>query len=282
MDRILDDIKLADLVQIGGLIRFSCPFEESGFGSFKWQFGDMKEMLAALFETSRMEERFLYFEKVCLHTLRRQTNKNFTVGVLVSEHMPATHRHRMDKLLSDFPQARQVMVAIQPYRQAIEQGYAEVFDRDTPYRLSFRLDDDDAVAVDFIEQVYNKAPHLIGLSEGKNPVALSFLKKLTLHGMAGARKLEPKIDGNPLGLGLCMLSPRESRINAYTFVHWKMVMHAQTVLDMGPLMNLRCFHTSNDSEMKTEGGRELKLSEAEIRRLLHSRFAMDMDELLAL
>ena len=278
----LEDQDIDELVQIGGLIRFSCPFENSGYGGYKWRFGTLDEELATLFSEERMEERFRYFENTCLHTLKKQTAKNFTIGIMIGENMPAKYRERIENDLADFPQAKLLPMPIQPYKASIKQSFEQIFDKDTPLRLSFRLDDDDAVALDFIEEVTAKLPQMIALSGAIDPIALSFLKKFTLFGPEGAREISAKVDGNPLGLGLCVLAPAGNDVDAYTQIHFRIQMHMQTIMDMRPMMNLRSFHTSNDSEMSKKGGRDLGYNEEKIREVLKKRFDLDMDELLAL
>ena len=271
-----------ELVQIGGLIRFSFPFSRPGGGGFKWRFENVDEQLRVIYDPVRMEERFRYFEKLCLHSLVRQTIKNFRIGVLVGEEMPAPYRTRLEALLSQLPQARIITLPVMPYWKAIRAAFDQLFDPDTPYRLSFRLDDDDAVATDFIEQVISRVPNMIALSGGLDPVALSFLQKVTLIGEGRDRRLVVSVDGHPIGIGLCVLAPNGHKTHAYSHIHSRVQMHMPALMESRYLMNLRAYHASNDSKITSPRGNIIPLSEAELKSALQTRFDLDMDKLLAL
>ena len=273
-----DSLNVAELVQIAGLVRFSYPCE----GGFRRQFRSRSEQLATLFSEQRMEERFKFFETLCLHGLKHQTAKDFTVGVLIGEDIPAVYRVRMEALLAGLPQARLIALPVLPYQQAIRQAFVQLFDQEKPFRMSFRLDDDDAVAVDFIEQVITKLPQLTSLSGGLDPVGLSFLKGMTLSGPPDARRLSPAVDAKPLGLGLCVMAPQSSNRNALLYAHVKMHMNMPMVTDPFPMMNLRSFHTSNDSVLRLPAGQPIGMKTSEIREVLWRRFALEMNAVLAL
>ena len=270
------------LVQIAGLIRFSCPFTRPGGGGFRWRFESVEAQLEAMYAPERMEERFKYFERLCLHSLKRQTEVNFTIGVLVGEDMPSQYLTRLEALLAELPQARIIAMPVMPYWLAINQAFKQLFDQNTPYQLSFRLDDDDAVALDFIEQVNDKLPHMVALSGGLDPVALSFLQKATLIGGAEGRRIVVSVDGHPIGIGLCVLAPAGHGDHAYTYTHSQVQMHMPAIMDNRPLMNLRAYHASNDSDTTAPRGHIVTLSGPELKRALRTRFDLDIDEVLAL
>ena len=105
---IIAEDALSDLVQIAGLVRFSYPCE----GGFQRVFSNPVAQTEYLYSEQRMEERFRFFEALCLHSLKAQTDKGFSVGVLIGEDMPAKFKARLERLLSGFPQA--VLIAL-PY-----------------------------------------------------------------------------------------------------------------------------------------------------------------------
>jgi len=95
-----DPEEIDELVQIGGLIRFSLPTN----GGFQKNPADLAEKLATVYAPARMAQRFRYFENICLPSLKNQTDGEFTVGVLVGTDMPAKYRLRLESLLEDVPQ----------------------------------------------------------------------------------------------------------------------------------------------------------------------------------
>ncbi|MBL1436784.1 MAG: hypothetical protein COB08_011390 [Rhodobacteraceae bacterium] len=265
---------LSELVQIAGLVRFSYPCE----GGFQRKHASRAAQAAYLYAPARMEERFRFFEALCLHSLKAQTDKGFTVGVLIGEDMPAQYRTRLEGLLAGLPQVSLIALPYMPYAEAMQRAFTRLFNGHAPLHLSFRLDDDDAVAVDFIAEVRARLPQIFGMSGGLDPAGLSFLQGLTL--IKG--EIVPSVDARPLGLGLCVMAPAGREITALRFEHQKLHQYMPVLMDPHPLMNLRAFHGSNDSPVVLPAGRRPEMSTAEIRDVLQRRFALDMDEVLAL
>ncbi len=265
---------LSDLVQISGLVRFSYPCE----GGFQRKHISRAAQTKYLYAPARMEERFRFFEALCLHSLKAQTDKGFSVGVLIGEDMPAKYRARLAALLAGLPQAMLIALPYLPYPEAMRRAYARLLNGHAPLHLSFRLDDDDAVAVDFIAAVRARLPQVYGMSGGLDPAGLSFLQGLTL--IKG--QLVPSIDARPLGLGLCVMAPAGRQVNALRYEHQKLHQNMPVLMDPHPIMNLRAFHGSNDSPVVLPHGRRPAMSAAEIRIALQRRFALDMDKVLAL
>ena len=266
------------LVQIGGLIRFSVPCE----GGFQKNPESIEGKLETLYAPARMEQRFAYFEQLCLHTLKRQTDGNFTLGVLVGEDMPEVYRARLDMLLKDFPPAKVITSPIMPHRKMIEQAYEAVFDQKTPYRLSFRLDDDDAVAIDYIETVRAKLPFLLMMSQGENPVCLSFSQGLTVLGDTGARRVIARHERSPASAGLAVLGPAVLKPLVMMYHHMNIRMRMPTLLEPLEVMNFRSLHSSNDSRGILMPGVDVEMSDDEMRAVLQSRFGLDLGVIQAL
>ena len=265
---------LRDLVQIAGLVRFSYPCE----GGFQRVYPSKAAKIDTLYSSARMEERFRYFEALCLHSLHAQTDKGFSVGVLIGEDMPAEYQARLQALLAELPQAKLIALPFLPYPEAMWRAYKILFDTPAPFHLSFRLDDDDALAIDFIAELRARLPHMQSLSGGLDAVGLSFLQGLTL--INGA--LVPSINARPLGLGLCVMVPSGRKVHALSYAHEKLHQTMPVLMDPHPLMNLRAFHMSNDSLVALPAGRRLSMTRTEISTMLRRRFALDMEKVLAL
>ncbi len=270
--------ELDELVQIGGVIRFSVPCE----GGFQKNPESRAEKLAKLYAPARMAQRFAYFERLCLHTLKRQTDQNFTLGILVGADMPARYRRQLDLLLQDFAPARVIVKPVMQHRPLMEQAYDAVFDQNTPYRLSFRLDDDDAVAVDYIETVRAKLPVLLMMAPAGQPVCLTFSQSLTLLGPRENRQVVARYERSPISAGLAVLAPAKLKPLVMTLNHMKIHMNMPTLLDPMLPMNLRSLHTDNDSRGVLMAGQKIERASGEIRAVLQDRFALDIDDITAL
>lgn len=278
MDMGYSEAELQELVQVGGLIRFSVPVE----GGFQKNPESREDKLAKLFDPARMEQRFAYFESLCLNALKRQSNPNFRVAIVIGEDMPEPYKRRLEALLEDLPQARLIEKPIMPHRRMVQEAFDEIFDKNTPLRFWFRFDDDDALATDYIEQVWNKIPQLLTIYGGLDPVCLSFSQGLTLIGPADERQLVVAHERSPLGLGLGVLGPAEAHPLVMRYNHMRIHTHLRTLIDPVPVMMLRSIHTSNDSRGILLPHILQERSEDEKREILRQRFGLDMDAVLAL
>ena len=274
-----DREELGDLVQIGGLIRFSIPTE----GGFRQNPKSHAEKHAFLYAPERMELRFRYFETFCLPSLKNQTDTDFRVGVLIGEDMPALYRARLEALLADIPQATLISRPVMAHHQVVTSAYNEIFDRKTPIRLSFRLDDDDALAVDYIAEVRARLPALLEMSGGleMKPVCLDYSYGLTLHGEKGERSIVAAHYGAPVSAGLAVLAPADAKPLVMIVEHMRMRMHMATITDPGPVMSLRTLHETNDSVPGTDMAVPGSQSAADLRNLIATRFKLDLDTILA-
>ncbi len=278
MDMGYSEAELQELVQVGGLIRFSVPVE----GGFQKNPESREDKLAKLFAPARMEQRFAYFESLCLNALKRQTNPDFRVAIVIGEDMPEPYKRRLEALLVELPQARLIEKPIMPHRRMVQEAFEEIFDKNTPLRFWFRFDDDDALATDYIEQVWNKIPQLLTIYGGLDPVCLSFSQGLTLIGPADERRIVVAHERSPLGLGLGVLGPAGAHPLVMRYNHMRIHTHLRTLIDPVPVMMLRSIHTSNDSRGILLPHILQERSEDEKREILRLRFGLDMDAILAL
>jgi len=156
-------------MQVIGLCRFSYPAE----GGFQVGHDSPAERADWLYASERMEERFRYFEAFTLPSLRAQTNGNFDLVVVVGDDLPAPYRARLDALLADLPQAQVQAHPPGPHRQVMQAAINAVRKGGRP-SLQFRMDDDDAVGVDFVRQLRRTARRLLPELEGNRHIAIDF------------------------------------------------------------------------------------------------------------
>ncbi|MBL4805707.1 MAG: hypothetical protein JKY31_00270 [Rhodobacteraceae bacterium] len=232
------------MVHVAGVIRFSYPCD----GGFKRKYDSADAKRADLYSLERLDNRFHLFEALCLHTLKRQTDKNFSLGILVGEDLPRHYYNRMMDNLADFPEAKLISLPMMSHREAVTRAFNTLYDQDMPFRFGFRLDDDDAVSVNFVEQLHANIPSLLLRSAGKTPIALSFPKGVTIAGGAGDRSLYPAVFATPPSAGLAVLTNANWPETIYRLPHHKIQTQVCTVMDPRELMYLRVIHSDNDSE----------------------------------
>lgn len=135
---------------IVGHIRFSF----FGVTDTRMQLVPGDEGIATLYDETRMGRRFHLFERLTLPSLRAQTDKNFKIIVLTSDVMPQKFQDRLRAITADddfihleFSDQRTGRRALAPFiRQSLgEDGMGSA--------VHFRLDDDDALANDYIARL---------------------------------------------------------------------------------------------------------------------------------
>lgn len=111
-----------------------------------------EEQAVQLFAPERMEARLRSFERLTLASMRAQTDQDFIFVVLASALMPQPYRTRLEAICASLPQ---VVLRFFPITSVSEAQIAvfEELGLTLGQTLQFRLDDDDCLCVDFIEQM---------------------------------------------------------------------------------------------------------------------------------
>lgn len=117
----------------------------------------LQATLAGLYDEVRLEFRFRSFERLTLASLAAQRNRDFTFVVLSSMAMPAIWRQRLQVLCARHPQIRLVFSQETDVGLALAPVLAELSERGRVRLVQFRLDDDDCVAVDYIDRLARAA-----------------------------------------------------------------------------------------------------------------------------
>lgn len=105
-----------------------------------------------------LEGRFELFERYCLPSVAAQTNRDFDWIIYFDIDTPSEFKARIERLREVFP--------FTPYYTGLFRGEGwarsvrETYELNTPLLLSTRLDNDDALASDFMERLHaNVAAH---------------------------------------------------------------------------------------------------------------------------
>ena len=157
-------------MQVIGLCRFSYL----GHGGFQVVEEDMDVRAAYLYAPDRMEERMRTFEMITLPSIRAQTDGDFVFLIVIGERMPEPWLSRLHDMTRDVPQ-----IAIRAYpprrhRRIMQKAINEFRDFGNEPCLQFRLDDDDAVGVDYVERTRETASDLAAFSRTHGNIAIDF------------------------------------------------------------------------------------------------------------
>ena len=134
-----------DGVQLLGLTRFSVL---TTWG-FQVGFETPEEGRAFLYDPKRMDQRFAWFENVTLPSLAAQKDDAFRIIVMMSEDLPEPWRSRMEAHIAAVPQLVADYVPYGKHRSICADAIRRHTDPKAEAIAQFRLDDDDAVAIDF-------------------------------------------------------------------------------------------------------------------------------------
>ncbi|WP_246040478.1 putative rhamnosyl transferase [Roseovarius arcticus] len=157
-------------MQVIGLCRFSYP----ALGGFQVEHETPEARAAFLYDPVRMEERFATFTALTLPPLRAQTDPDFTLAIVVGDTMPEALLERLLDLTEDMPQAIVVPRATGRHRQVMREVINQVRDDRPLPSLQFRMDDDDAVAVTFVQRMREAAADLGGMLAKHRYIGIDF------------------------------------------------------------------------------------------------------------
>jgi hypothetical protein len=257
--------------QIVGVCRFSYP----ATAGFRLSDQGPEAVLETLYDPERMARRFAYFEAICLPSLAAQTDPDFTFVVLIGDAMPIRWRRRLKALRASHPFLRLCAVEpvgpLQATRRAFRMGARE----DVPFVTGFRLDDDDAMACDYVERLRAVSDRFLdlGWADAETPVALGYQSGLYWALDQDGQPLYRFTEARLLGQGSAMITPFDHTMNIYRWNHARLPAHVRCWTDPAPDMFLRTLHGGNDST-RTVPLKAKRLAPAAAVTLLRDRFGL--------
>ncbi len=257
-------------MQAIGLCRFSYP----ALGGYQVQHETIEERMAYLLADERLEERFRLFETVALPCLRAQTDPDFHLVILIGDQFPKLHEERLEALIEDLPQA---LIHKEPPRKHREVA-ADVLNQSRldPSKpcLQFRYDDDDAVAVDFIEKLRQTAEDCAPLLKRHRSVAFDWNGGVAASfGTDGIHVGEYQTPYFVAALGMYVRGNCERTI--MNFAHNKIHRHMPTVTHADKNMFVRGLNAYNDSRQGKVAAIPVAPATAEEEAMFRDRFAID-------
>lgn len=263
---------MAERLQVQGLCRFSLPCT----GGFKKYHDSLTERRAALYAPARLDQRCFWFEHVLLPGIVRQSDPDFTLHVVLGEDFPQPWRSRMEALFAHAPQIAPHWRAPDDHREICRDVLWGARDPDCAAVAEFRLDDDDAVAIDYVAQLRRNWPKLARLAGPNGRVALDHGRGVVIEGHADGR-----VDLHPL-LTMCwsaglavFLRPDDPGI-VMDFPHHKIWQRMPFVNLSDSVMFIRGDHATNDARTPFAAAAPVPIPEAELPALLERRFGIDI------
>lgn len=264
-------------MQIIGVCRFSYP----AIGGFQVDHDRLEDRLAFLYDPARMEDRFAMFESFTLPALQAQTDRDFMLLVIIGDSMPEPWRTRLCDLLLDLPQAVIDPRPPGPHRQVMKDAInAQLRDTGQP-SLQFRMDDDDAVAVDFIARLREVAGQCAGMITANRHVAIDFNQGYAAAPAPEGLLVSPLVE--PMRTAALAISVLPGFGNTIlNFSHRKMWRRMPVIGVPGEDMFVRGHSEFNDSRQVGFVGKvDLKPADRDTEAHFRARFNISADQIRA-
>lgn len=232
-------------MQVIGLCRFSYP----AIGGFQVEHETVEERVAFLYDPERLEMRFAMFEAFTLPSLKAQTDQDFTFLVVIGDDLPDNYVHRLQNLVSGIPQVVLQRHAPGPHRDVMKAAINSVRHPSTDPCLQFRLDDDDAVAITYVETLRAKAEKATELLDQERSIAIDFNQGHIATPCAEGILAAPRQAGywSP---ALALMISQESDTTVMNFSHHRIWKTMPTLTFPGIDMMVRGINDHNDSRQK--------------------------------
>lgn len=256
-------------MKIVGICRFSYP----ALGGFKRMHDSVAEREAYLYAADRMELRFRHFEALTLPSIRAQKEQRFTFLVLVGDSLPKMYRDRLHDITADIPQIKIIAREPMKHRTAMQIAIKEELGEDKEESIQFRLDDDDAVSLQFIRSARWFARHTGPMRKNWKNIAFEFSKGYSVM-LSKDGILAEEVQSSFWACGLAVLFRPGDRKTVMNYAHHKLHTHMPTMINPHPHMYLRAKHDDNDSAANYKSGTFKPLTDAQ-RALFQQSFNVD-------
>lgn len=201
---------------------------------------DLEQRKQVLYAPERMKERFYFFEKICLPSLRWQTDKNFRFAIFTSPELPRKYKKRLAKAVRDIPQVEIVYDKNPILNRAIDSWIRKQEIVQHQRTLHFRLDDDDALASDFIAMLREQMAKVPDHALITRPLGLLLID--THNGPELLAKYEPSI-----AIGFAIVNPPGHIRNPYDLKHGNHHRMVPTLSLPGRLAYIHTAHAQSDT-----------------------------------
>ncbi len=258
-------------VQMLGLCRFSY-LGEDGFQAGPQT---LDQRRAFLYDPERLARRWFWFENLVLPGLLAQSDKNFTLVLMTGPDLPDPYMSQLHELTRICPQFRLSLVP--PMAAHHEAGLAAIAPHIDPRADvvgHFRQDDDDAVALDYIEQARDNFDMMRRLWRYRGRLYCDYSRGLILRPKPEGVAVEVRIIHCAAAALTVFLPPDAGRCILH-YPHWKIMQSMPGVTLAGPVMYARTLTQDSDSGA-VGAGFPLDGSRQNWKALLAERFRVDL------
>ncbi|MEO0342668.1 MAG: glycosyltransferase [Pseudomonadota bacterium] len=203
---------------------------------------DTEDAFDQLYNDERMNVRFHYYENLFLPSMRAQQNEDFRLVILTSDVMPKHHKERLQDVTNGFKQAEIHFIETKVLHKFTAPLIKEQAENSRSGRVaSFRIDDDDALSIQYTQRLCEVAIHLPETAIVTFPKSIALFKQV--DGQLGILS-RTAFCGSP---GLVRINSKNFTRNPFQMMHgivWKRFL---TVSDPSFTSHIQSYHTHNDT-----------------------------------
>lgn len=261
----------ADGLQVLGLCRFSVPTKDAFQTTPKTQ----EDKIAFLYDPARLAYRFAWFENMLLPSIAAQRDKAFRLVVMMGDDFPEPWRSRMERHIAAHPQLVGEYVPYSFHRRRVGIVMTKHSDPQADAIAQFRLDDDDAVAIDFVRTLRSDYLDMEGYFHHQERMALEYGRgMMVLDRGDGSLGLRPVIT-HFWSAALAILTRPGDGHHLLEKAHYHTWRSMAAVSNTDEFMFLRGEHAMNDSKTALPFQR-LDMEKADVLDTLRLRFEVDL------
>ncbi len=265
-------------IEVLGIIRWSYPSNPKAFRSSS---GDLEAIRTKLYAKDRMEHRLFLLEHVVMPCLRGQTDKDFKIAMLMGDQLPEPYRGRVLALISDVPQIKPIFA---------EEGQEhDTLCRDTMNSMrgpnvaasaQFRLDDDDAIGLDFVKTTREVFTDIQPIYEKHGLFGLDYCRGFVM------KSTETECSFQPISIrfwapGMVIFIAPENDRCVLDFHHLRLWSSMPVLMWIDKPMFVRGIHHDNDSDISNHGRRSrmFPFNPKRTQRFMRRHFGMNAYEI---
>lgn len=226
-----------------------CRFSYAGEGGFKVEHSDFATLETFLYGKDRMEERFRLFETITLPSVAGQTDPDFTFLIVTGTGFPTPYLERLRDLTQNIPQCVVKQYPPRPHRRIMSKAIKDWRGGTEEPCLQFRLDDDDAMALSFVEKLKQTADDIAPICARHSSVAVDFNQGYVYTaGSDGLKLWAYHYPYSAVALGMVVQAGSDDTIMSHGHQNlWKTM---PTMTFTGEDMMMRGHNDFNDSRLK--------------------------------
>lgn len=257
-------------IQVLGLCRFSML----AVGDFQTTGDDLERNRRILYDPARLDRRMAWFQNLCLPPLLWQTDADFTLVIATGSDLPEPWLGRLRALVAAAPQLRLELMAPDRHAAMCRTAIGRHTDLTADVVVQFRMDDDDAVALDYVRRV--RADHRLvrALVTPHHPAVITYTSGLVAERHRSGLRLHREMAQNWCPAQSYYFAGGQVR-SLMNYRHDKVWAKVPTLALPDRVMWVRGHHGDNDSGGHLIGRNRIDLPPEETRSLLARRFGLD-------